>query len=78
MYSPPEKFEILVLQDAISSFLRAKFLSEKLTKSIVIFMLNFYLHGFLHEYSILFIFVRFLKFIGVSVFIMYTLISVLV
>ena len=77
-YSPPEKFEILVLRDAISSFLRAKFLSKKLTKSIVIFMQNFYLHGFLYEYSILFIFVWCLKFFGVSVFVTYTLISVLV
>lgn len=58
-YSPPEKFEILVLLDAISSFLRAKFVSEKFPKSIVIFMQNFYLRGFLYEYSISFIFVRF-------------------
>ena len=46
-----------------ASFLRAKLLSKKLTKSIVIFMQNFYLRGFLYEYSILFIFVRFLKFL---------------
>lgn len=46
-----------------ASFLRAKLLSKKLTKSIVIFMQNFYLRGFLYKYSILFIFVRFLKFL---------------
>ena len=46
-----------------ASFLRAKLLSKKLTKLIVIFMQNFYLRGFLYKYSILFIFVRFLKFL---------------
>ena len=46
-----------------ASFLRAKLLSKKLTKLIVIFMQNFYLRGFLYEYLILFIFVRFLKFL---------------
>lgn len=37
----------------------------------MIFMQNFYLRGFLYKYSILFIFVQFLKFFGVSVFVTY-------
>ena len=37
--SPPEKFEILILRDAISSFLRAQFLSKMFAYSILIFIL---------------------------------------
>ena len=77
-HSTPEKFEILVLQDAISSFLRAQLLSKMLTKLIVIFTVILFAWLLVQGFDFILHFVRFLKFFGISVFIMYTLICVLV
>ena len=69
---PPEKFEILILRDAISSFLRAQL---KFDNSIVIFILIYMASR--TSIPFYFTFHEFLKFSGVSVFITYTLICVL-